>query len=174
MNDMDIRCLLAVAASKSFTAAAEELFLTQQAVSKYISNIEKELGVKLFVREYGRVTATEAGERYIELFNELKDGLNKLSHETAGYYDKLVQNFRIGYSLWIDPFGEIHRGIDGFSRKNPETAFTGQQYHNDLLIAGLNSGELDVAIISGAQIPLESEFAAEAIAKEDICLFVHD
>ena len=61
-----LRCLDASARSGSFTRAAQELHLTQSAVSHHILNLEHQLGVKLFERESGRVQLTRAGKMYWE------------------------------------------------------------------------------------------------------------
>lgn len=48
----------------SFTRAAEELAMTQAAVSFAIRNLERDLGVPLFVRQHRSIALTEAGERF--------------------------------------------------------------------------------------------------------------
>jgi LysR family glycine cleavage system transcriptional activator len=48
----------------SFTKAADELFVSQSAVSRQVATLEDYLGVKLFVREQGGVRLTPEGERY--------------------------------------------------------------------------------------------------------------
>ena len=64
---MDLRQLQfaeAVARLRNFTRAAEELHVAQPALSKAISNLELELGVRLFVRTSRRVSLTDAGETF--------------------------------------------------------------------------------------------------------------
>lgn len=51
MLDIKVISLLAVAQTKNFTKAANALSLTQPAVSHHISQLEKELGVKIFIGE---------------------------------------------------------------------------------------------------------------------------
>ena len=52
----------AAARHLSFTKAAEELFLTQSAISRQIQTLEEQLGVKLFRREARRLSLTPEGE----------------------------------------------------------------------------------------------------------------
>jgi len=59
-----LRCLDASARSASFTKAAQELHLTQSAVSHHILNLERHLDVKLFERDGGGVQLTAAGRTY--------------------------------------------------------------------------------------------------------------
>jgi LysR family glycine cleavage system transcriptional activator len=55
----------AAARSLSFTLAAQELDLTQSAVSRQIKALEEQLGVALFARERQKVRLTAAGETYV-------------------------------------------------------------------------------------------------------------
>ena len=50
MEIKQLRAFLAVAAAHSFLGAAEQLYVTRQAVSKTVTQLEDDLGVKLFVR----------------------------------------------------------------------------------------------------------------------------
>ena len=50
MEIKQLRAFLAVANAKSFLAAAETMYITRQAVSKTVTQLEEELGVKLFSR----------------------------------------------------------------------------------------------------------------------------
>ena len=68
MLDPKLDTLLLVAEKKSFTRAAQALSLTQPAVSHHISQLEQELGVRLFVRGNGDLMLTPEGEtvlRYV-------------------------------------------------------------------------------------------------------------
>ena len=61
MNLSKLEYFLSAARKGSFTAAAEEHYVSQTAVSQQIASLERELGVTLFRREKGRVELTEAG-----------------------------------------------------------------------------------------------------------------
>ena len=49
----------------SFTRAAEELHVTQGAISRQIQSLEQHLGAELFVRERQRIRLSPAGEHYL-------------------------------------------------------------------------------------------------------------
>src|SRR5881296_95279 len=57
-----LRAFAAVARSGSFSRAAEELYVSQPAISKHVATLETELGRRLFDRERKGVTLTPAGE----------------------------------------------------------------------------------------------------------------
>jgi len=74
----------AAARHGSFTKAAEELHVTQGAVSRQISQLEKFLGRKLFVREHRTLRLTVVGQRYGEQ-------INCLLSDCAGYTAELMK-----------------------------------------------------------------------------------
>ena len=71
---MEIRHLsyfVEVAEQQSFTKAARRLNVSQPALSKCISNLEEEFGLKLFVRRAGSIALTEDGQAALEIAREL-------------------------------------------------------------------------------------------------------
>ncbi len=72
MNHLQIAYFLAVAKFRSFSEAARQLFVAQSAISKQIQTLEKNLGIKLFVRSNRTINLTPAGEvlyRELEKYN---------------------------------------------------------------------------------------------------------
>ena len=68
----------------SFTKAAEELFVTQTAVSHQISRLEKELGVKLFRRDKSGLALTAAGEAFLPKVRSAFQDLRLATSELEG------------------------------------------------------------------------------------------
>jgi LysR family transcriptional regulator, glycine cleavage system transcriptional activator len=66
----------AAARSESFTRAAEELNVTQSAVSQQVKGLEATLGIKLFNRDRQRPVITEAGREYLAV---VRDGLDRIA-----------------------------------------------------------------------------------------------
>jgi LysR family transcriptional regulator, glycine cleavage system transcriptional activator len=79
-----IKAFEAAARSQSFTRAAEELNVTQGAVSHQVKALEAILGIKLFSRERQRLVITEAGREYLAV---VRDALDRIAAGT----DRLVQ-----------------------------------------------------------------------------------
>ncbi len=83
MDIPSIETFLLVAKKHSFSLAAEELFLTQPAISKRIASLETELKYKLFDRVKKKVILTEAGRLFLpsaqRIVDELKSSKNSLA-----------------------------------------------------------------------------------------------
>src|SRR5258708_14611922 len=79
-----LKAFEAAARHESFTRAAEELCVTQGAVSHQVKALEVELGIKLFNRERQRLIITEAGREYLTV---LRDALDRIALGT----ERLVQ-----------------------------------------------------------------------------------
>ena len=83
-----LKAFEAAARHESFTRAAEELFVTQGAVSHQVKALEAELGIKLFNRERQRLVITEAGKAYLmvirDAFDRIADGTERLLQRQRG------------------------------------------------------------------------------------------
>ena len=79
-----LRAFEAAARCESFTRAAEELCVTQAAVSQQVKLLETTLGIKLFDRQRKRLVITEAGREYLAV---VRDALDRIALGT----DRLVQ-----------------------------------------------------------------------------------
>ncbi len=84
-----LKAFEAAARHESFTRAAEELCVTQGAVSHQVKALEAELGVKLFNRERQRLLITEAGREYLTV---LRDALDRIALGT----ERLLQRQKAG------------------------------------------------------------------------------
>jgi len=97
-----LRTIVAVAHHRSFTKAAEELFLAQSAISQQLSRLEAEIGIQIFRRSSRSVELTEEGKvilahakRVLAEFDEMQGEMEALTGVMRG-------TVRIG---GIYPFG---------------------------------------------------------------------
>jgi LysR family transcriptional regulator, glycine cleavage system transcriptional activator len=100
-----VRAFEAAARSGSFTGAAEEMGLTQAAISQRIHNLEARLGVALFNRRPRGVSLTVAGEAWLP---HVSNALAALAGATDELFAKPLQRIRIMasttlISLWFAP-----------------------------------------------------------------------
>jgi DNA-binding transcriptional LysR family regulator len=109
----------AAARHLSFTRAAEELFLTQSALSRQMQTLEEQLGLPLFERRHRQLLLTDAGQR---LQSTAKAILDQIGQTVAAIRrDKVAQPLTVSTnqpfaSLWLIPrlshFRERHPDID--------------------------------------------------------------
>ena len=112
-----LKAFEAAARSESFTRAAEELFVTQAAVSQQVKALEATLGLKLFNRERQRLSITESGREYLGV---IRDALDRIAIGT----NQLIQRQSSGVltistspdfaAKWL-----VHR-LGRFAQTHPE------------------------------------------------------
>ncbi|KRC19584.1 MULTISPECIES: LysR substrate-binding domain-containing protein [unclassified Acidovorax] len=110
------RAFLAVARHLNFRAAADELALTQSAVSRQIQSLEDEVGVPLFLRHTRAVELTSAGaqlQRAVAPALERMDASVRLVRQTAGRKSVAISTWASFASMWLIP------RMEEFQRDNP-------------------------------------------------------
>lgn len=86
MNDklLALRLFVRVARSKSFSAAARELDLSQPSVSRIIAALEEDVGAALVTRTTRAVTLTDAGKEYLVRVEAILSSLEEADHTARG------------------------------------------------------------------------------------------
>lgn len=114
-----LKAFEAAARHESFTRAAEELCVTQGAISHQVKALEGELGLKLFNRERQRLIITEAGRAYLEVIRDALDRISAgterlLQRQSAGVLTVTTSpNFAAKWLVHrLARFAEAHPGID--------------------------------------------------------------
>lgn len=148
MEIEQLETFLAVSQLGSFQKAADQKFISQRTVSKQMTNLENELGIKLFFRGSNKILLTQAGiyfaQRSNELINQLNDSIGKLHDIT----NNNLQHLRIGY---FSPFeGRLltsHLKEYQKMSKNKPINFHVTEASIEHLIADVTMGILDCAYI---------------------------
>jgi LysR family transcriptional regulator, D-serine deaminase activator len=139
----NILCFLYAARHQSFTKAAEQLFLTQSAVSHRIRNLEECLGIKLFQRLTRKVALTEDGHQLFDLLEPMVGTIdfeisNILNREVGGTLNiATVPSFGI---CWLLP------RLLNFQNKHPNIKIN-LRTRNDLI--DFRTDAIDIAIYYG-------------------------
>lgn len=114
-----LRVFEASARQLSFTRAAEELFVTQAAVSHQIKALEEYLGIKLFMRKNRSLLLTEEGQSYYldikDIFNSLYEATERLL--ARGAKGAITVSAQASFAIqWLVPrlsaFNALHPDID--------------------------------------------------------------
>ena len=145
----NLRAFEAVARRLSFSEAADELFVTQSAISRQIKGLEEEIGAALFVRGTRHVEMTQSGQM---LLRSVEAGLQKIDasvrqiRQVRSRRRVSVTTFASFGSLWLLP------RIEAFQRLHPDIDL---RVSAGDMIADLDDPELDLALryCSAAQAP---------------------
>lgn len=98
MDIADLKCFLKVCETKNLTKAAKDLYITQQALSRTINNIEKQMGSALFHRNSRGVTLTEFGEYLYGRAEKLIKQFDEFSDDIYRKVEREKKRLKVGFS----------------------------------------------------------------------------
>lgn len=140
-----LRYFLALAERLNFTQAAAQVHVTQSTLSHQISQLEEELGQRLFDRSDRRVTMTAAGELFlskaINALAEIDNGIALMNTLDKNLSGKL----RIGTTPTLN-MEVVPRCIALFMQDHPSVHILVDENTGDELIAGLRAQWLDLVL----------------------------
>ena len=142
-----LQAFVAVAEETSFSRAAEQLHLTQPAISKRIATLESELGTRLFDRIGRQLSLTEAGRtllpnarRILQELAESRQQIANLSHEIRGPLS-LATSHHIG----------LHRlppVLRRYTREHPEVELDLRFMDSEKACDAVAHGDLELAVVT--------------------------
>ena len=99
MELRQLKYFLAVADARSFVSAADTLFISRQAISKSVAQLEQELNVELFMRDSGGAFLTPAGMMFYERVRSLVMELDSVRSQMQSYGKRYQQRLNIAFSI---------------------------------------------------------------------------
>lgn len=146
MNEAEITAFLSVVKNGTISGAAEELFLSQPALSRRLANLEQQLGCTLFERHKGQryIELTQAGKAFISLAHRLQSLLAESSELASLTTNPSLALGCIGSvcSLLLPPI------LQQFLQTCPECRLHVYQHHSSECYEHLANNTLDLAFIS--------------------------
>lgn len=139
------------AEAPTLAAAAAELFITQQALSSAIRQLERDLGVELFSRAQRSLQLTDAGQELHTGAKPLLAGIRILANATRNLSNP-QRAFVIGHSPAISS-EEVYRLIEPAVIADPTMSITVRQIFPSTMRDGLLDGSLDLALRRGVDMP---------------------
>lgn len=146
MLDTDqLRSLVAIAETGSFTKAAEVVFKTQSAVSMQMKRLEEQLGRAIFMKEGRGVRLTEDGERLLDYARRII----RLNGEVLASFSDAVLAGRVRLGV-PDDYADryLPEILVRFTKSHPKVEVTVVCEPTPMLVERIQSGDLDLAIIS--------------------------
>ena len=150
INEVKVECFLSVAKTLSFTKASKQLYISQQAVSKHIANLEKDIGHKLIDRTHHNVELTYAGEKFFLFFSNAASKYSLLQSElTDGQNNEadLASDIRIGYQNWMNFGGAPGEALATLKKEFSDIHLIGERHSPSELLRRLEYGNLDIILI---------------------------
>lgn len=169
MNLRDLEYIIAVDREKSFTRAAEKVFVSQAALSIQVRKLEENLGVQLFERDNNEFLTTKAGQQIIKIAKEILAKADEMKFAAKLLQDEFSGEFKIGAFPTLAPyyFPKISTNI---TKKFPKIKLFLVEEKTDKLIEMLKNGELDAVFL--AEPVDEIDFEKKIIFDEKFLLAV--
>ena len=142
---MDLSSLIyfkTIAETGSLSKAAQELFISQPALSTSISKLEAEIGVKLFDRSKRRIKLNRAGEEYYKKIIQALNEISQAKHnavaaaEDSAAVISLAAFSYVSFSTIIQPFLQLR----------PDCKFRLWQFDNDHVLESLLNYDIDFCL----------------------------
>ncbi|MBB6215638.1 DNA-binding transcriptional LysR family regulator [Anaerosolibacter carboniphilus] len=146
MDFKQLETFVTIAKLKSFSKAADFLFLTQPTISNHMQNLEKELGTILINRSNKRITLTNAGEI---LFTHAMDILNKKEQTLFSleqFKGKIEGTLEIASSSIPEQY-ILPILLNSFHKFYPDVRFNVLHSDSEQVVTSILNGEIDFGIV---------------------------
>ena len=145
MTTSQLECFISLAGTLNYMMTAEQLGLTQPAVSKQIQSLETELNCKLFNRTTRSVTLTKAGAAFLADPNTIIDTFYHSKERISNYQEQELHSLKIGY---MDPHTVylISRILKPLIASKPNVIPEFTQDQTDANLSRLVNSQLDLII----------------------------
>ena len=176
MEIWQLRCFIALADTLSFSRAAESLYLSQSALSRRISDLERELGLPLFTRNTRKVELTESGRTLQiaakDIISRWEKVIPALQEST---YDPSTQ---ITLSIGYDPRSlaepsrhlRVMDAVFGLRREHPGMRIQFQKMDYRELVQALLDHQLDCALVLDRKMEHRAELDSIFLFREKMSL----
>lgn len=185
IENFRLRVFRAVARHLNFSRAAEELLLTQPAVTQQIKALEDELGVALFDRGGGRIALTPGGVALLPFAERLKLLGDDALAAVARAYGQESGALAVGASQTIGQY-LLPTFVANFQREHARVRVTARSGNTDQMLEALLAKKIQIALIEGPEqrkdvhiepfmqdmmvlvVPARHEWADQQIAVEEL------
>ena len=169
MGIRELKYILRVAELHSVTGAANELHISQPALSRCIRDVEDELGVKIFDRSTNPISLTFAGERYVESAKRILLEHENLRREIRDITHHMTGRLRIGTSRDRASY-MMPKLLPEFCKKYPGISVEVFTESGQKLREALRDGRIDMLILPDTWPEGEYSFTGRLIYREELVL----
>jgi len=146
--DFRLQVFHTVAKRLNFTRAAEELFISQPAVTRHIQELEQQFKVKLFERNGTRIRLTEAGQRLLQHTEELFAVYRNIEFDMSSLTQRQSGRLYLGGSMTTAPY-VIPPILARFHGRYPDVEVSLITGNTQQIEQALEQQEIDLGIVEG-------------------------
>ncbi|WP_263353079.1 LysR family transcriptional regulator [Acidicapsa acidisoli] len=150
IENFRLRVFRVVAHHLNFSRAAEELLLTQPAVTQQIKALEEEFGVPLFDRGGGHISLTPGGAALLPFAEKMKTLSEEATAAVAGAYGQQAGELALGASQTIGQY-LLPKLIASFLHSYPKVHIVARSGNSDAMLEALVAREIHLALIEGPE-----------------------
>ena len=150
IENFRLRVFRIVSRHLNFSRAAEELLLTQPAVTQQIKALEEDLGVPLFHRGGGHIELTPAGKALVPYAEKLRALSDEAIQAVAAVNGEQGGDLALGASQTIAQY-VLPALIASFRQRHPKVRVTALSGNSDAVLEALVAGKIQVALIEGPE-----------------------
>jgi DNA-binding transcriptional LysR family regulator len=159
----------AVAAQRNFRRAAEQLYITQPAVTQQVKALEEIVGLPLFDRSGREVTLTRAGELLLRHAEESFARLEQASAELGALRGQLTGSLRIAASTTIAQY-LLPPLLGRFLRLHPTVRLEVESTNTEVAAEAVATGHAALGLVEGP--PHTSQLRVESWLPDELVLLV--
>ncbi|MBL1116498.1 LysR family transcriptional regulator [Streptomyces sp. 110] len=171
MELQQMRYVVAVAETNSFTRAAERCLVVQSALSHQIARLEKELGARLFERTSRRVRLTPAGAAFLPAARQCLDAAERAAAEVAAAVGEVRGRLAVGLIPTVTAV-DIPGALRDFRERYPRVRVSLRVGASDELVEQVGEGALDVAFLGLPTTVRPRGVAAHELARDRLVAVV--
>lgn len=146
MEFNQVKIFVEVAKNKSFSKAADMLFISQPAVTNNIKKLENELGVTLFNRKSKNISLTEGGVLFYRYAVELMNIYAKAEYSLSGYKENIEGMLEI-YASTIPEQYLLPYIVKDFKRDHPLISFSIHHKASEEVLQEILSGSINFGFV---------------------------
>lgn len=148
MNYQHLQYFQAVARRENYQVAAQDLFISQSALSRAIANLESELGVSLFEKQGRNIKITPFGKKFLEYVDKAVDSIEEGMRCLRDMATVMEGNIQIAaiYGLMYNRLPKI---LDKFTRQYPNVTFCIKAMVSADVLKSVNCNQYDVGFLCG-------------------------
>ncbi|SHJ86555.1 DNA-binding transcriptional regulator, LysR family [Hathewaya proteolytica DSM 3090] len=149
MDFKQIEAFISVAKYKSFSKAANVIFLSQPTISSHISSLEKELNIQLFDRSSKEVNLTPAGSSFLDYAVDI---INTRNHAVLALSDfNSCVSGKLNLSASTTPCNSIVPSLlQNFSQRYPSVTFNINEQSSGRILKDIENLDCELGIIGSA------------------------